>query len=31
VGVEGFCLSPASPRPLEQVELLGALQGALTA
>jgi alkanesulfonate monooxygenase SsuD/methylene tetrahydromethanopterin reductase-like flavin-dependent oxidoreductase (luciferase family) len=24
-GVEGFCLSPASPRPLEQVELIGAL------
>jgi alkanesulfonate monooxygenase SsuD/methylene tetrahydromethanopterin reductase-like flavin-dependent oxidoreductase (luciferase family) len=31
VGVDGFCLSPASPRPLEQVELLGALEGALTA
>jgi alkanesulfonate monooxygenase SsuD/methylene tetrahydromethanopterin reductase-like flavin-dependent oxidoreductase (luciferase family) len=26
-GVEGFCLSPASPRPLEQVERIAALSG----
>jgi alkanesulfonate monooxygenase SsuD/methylene tetrahydromethanopterin reductase-like flavin-dependent oxidoreductase (luciferase family) len=34
-GVEGFCLSPASPSPLKQVELVGALgtslPGALSA
>jgi alkanesulfonate monooxygenase SsuD/methylene tetrahydromethanopterin reductase-like flavin-dependent oxidoreductase (luciferase family) len=29
VGVQGFCLSPASPRPLEQVELLGTLSDVL--
>jgi alkanesulfonate monooxygenase SsuD/methylene tetrahydromethanopterin reductase-like flavin-dependent oxidoreductase (luciferase family) len=29
VGVQGFCLSPASPAPLDQVEQLGALSVAL--
>jgi alkanesulfonate monooxygenase SsuD/methylene tetrahydromethanopterin reductase-like flavin-dependent oxidoreductase (luciferase family) len=28
-GVEGFCISPASPRPLEQVERLAAVREAL--
>jgi alkanesulfonate monooxygenase SsuD/methylene tetrahydromethanopterin reductase-like flavin-dependent oxidoreductase (luciferase family) len=28
-GVQGFCLSPASPRPLEQVELIRAISLAL--